>query len=30
MQEIPETVEIAEPYTVKLPLFEGPLICCSI
>ena len=25
MQEIPETVEIAEPYTVKLPLFEGPL-----
>ena len=28
MQDIPETAEIletAEPYTVKLPLFEGPL-----
>ena len=25
MQEIAENVEIIEPYTVKLPLFEGPL-----
>lgn len=25
MQDIPETVDVAAPYTVKLPLFEGPL-----
>lgn len=25
MQDIPETVDLAAPYTVKLPLFEGPL-----